>query len=88
MAPWSQVMSRPWRREKARLMGPKGMPPALVERIHGIVATALTRPAVLARMAQIGADPLGEGPAPFAARLREDGARWGEVVRSAGITLQ
>jgi len=70
------------------LMGPKGMPPALVERIHALVAAALTRPAVLARMAQIGADPLGEGPVPFAARLREDVERWGAVVRSAGITLQ
>jgi tripartite-type tricarboxylate transporter receptor subunit TctC len=70
------------------LMGPRGMDPALVARIHGIVATALTRPAVLARMQQIGADPLGEGPAAFAARLAADVARWGEVVRSAGITLQ
>ncbi|MBU8537805.1 Bug family tripartite tricarboxylate transporter substrate binding protein [Falsiroseomonas tokyonensis] len=70
------------------LMGPKGLPPALVARIHGIVAAALQRPAVQARMAQIGADPLGEGPAPFAARLRADVARWGDVVRSAGIRLQ
>ena len=70
------------------LMGPKGMASDLVNRIHTLVATALTRPAVLARMRQIGADPLGEGPAPFAARLRADVERWGAVVRSAGITLQ
>ncbi|WP_439595175.1 Bug family tripartite tricarboxylate transporter substrate binding protein [Falsiroseomonas sp.] len=70
------------------LMGPKGMPPALVARLHGIVAAALQRPAVQARMAQIGADPLGEGPEPFAQRLRADVARWGDVVRSAGIRLQ
>jgi tripartite-type tricarboxylate transporter receptor subunit TctC len=70
------------------LMGPKGMPPAVVARIHGIVAAALQKPAVQARMAQIGADPLGEGPEPFAARLRADVARWGDVVRSAGIRFQ
>ena len=70
------------------LMGPKGMPPALVSRIHGIIAAALQRPAVLERMQRIGADPLGEGPEPFAARLRADVARWNEVVRVAGIRLQ
>ncbi|OYW21154.1 MAG: hypothetical protein B7Z52_01255 [Burkholderiales bacterium 12-64-5] len=69
------------------LMGPKGLPPAIATRIHGIIAAALARPAVQARMAQIGADPLGEGPEPFAARLRADVARWGDVVRSAGIRV-
>jgi tripartite-type tricarboxylate transporter receptor subunit TctC len=70
------------------LMGPKGMPPALVARIHGIIAAALQRPAVQERMLRIGADPLGEGPEAFAARLRADVARWNEVVRVAGISLQ
>jgi tripartite-type tricarboxylate transporter receptor subunit TctC len=70
------------------LMGPKGMPPALVSRIHGVIAGALQRPAVQERMQRIGADPLGEGPEAFAARLRADVARWNEVVRVAGIRLQ
>jgi len=70
------------------LMGPRGLPPALAVRIHGIVAAALQRPAVQERMLRIGADPLGEGPEPFAARLRADVARWNEVVRAAGIRLE
>ncbi|MGG5822547.1 Bug family tripartite tricarboxylate transporter substrate binding protein [Falsiroseomonas sp. HW251] len=70
------------------LMGPRGMPPALVARIHGIIAAALQRPAVQDRMQRIGADPLGEGPEAFAARLRADVARWNEVVRVAGIRLE
>jgi tripartite-type tricarboxylate transporter receptor subunit TctC len=70
------------------LMGPKGLPAPIAARIHGIVAAALQRPAVKERMARIGADPLGEGPEPFAARLRADVARWNEVVRVAGIRFQ
>lgn len=70
------------------LMGPKGLPAPIAARIHGIVAAALQRPAVRERMARIGADPLGEGPEPFAARLRADVARWNEVVRVAGIRFQ
>jgi tripartite-type tricarboxylate transporter receptor subunit TctC len=69
------------------LMGPRGLPPAISARIHGIIAAALARPAVRERMARIGADPLGEGPEPFAARLRADVARWNAVVRTAGIRL-
>jgi tripartite-type tricarboxylate transporter receptor subunit TctC len=70
------------------LMGPRGLPPALAARIHGLIAEALRRPAVQERMARIGADPLGEGPAEFATRLRADVTRWNEVVRVAGIRLE
>jgi len=70
------------------LIGPKNLPAALADRLYGIVAGGLRRPATLARLAILGADPLGEGPAPFATRLRADARLWGDVVRSAGITLQ
>ncbi len=70
------------------LMGPKGLSPELATRIHGVIAAALRRPAVQEKMARIGADPLGEGPEPFTARLRADVARWNEVVRVANIRLQ
>jgi tripartite-type tricarboxylate transporter receptor subunit TctC len=69
------------------LMGPAGLPQPVVARIHGSIAEALTRPAVQARLRALGADPLGEGPEPFATRLRTDVERWGEVVRSANIRL-
>ncbi|WP_158287785.1 Bug family tripartite tricarboxylate transporter substrate binding protein [Falsiroseomonas bella] len=70
------------------LMGPKGMPAPIVARISGVIAEALKRPDVRARMDRIGADPLGEGPDAFAARLKADVARWNEVVRVAGIRFQ
>jgi tripartite-type tricarboxylate transporter receptor subunit TctC len=70
------------------LMGPKGLPEPIVARIAGVIGDALKRPDVRARMDRIGADPLGEGPEPFAARLRADVARWNEVVRVAGIRFQ
>ncbi|WP_137177803.1 tripartite tricarboxylate transporter substrate binding protein [Roseomonas sp. AR75] len=70
------------------LMGPKGMPAPVVARISGVIAEALKQPEVRARMDRIGADPLGEGPDAFAARLKADVARWNEVVRVAGIRFQ
>jgi tripartite-type tricarboxylate transporter receptor subunit TctC len=70
------------------LIGPAGLPAPLVARLHGVVAEGLQRPAVRARFATLGADPLGEGPEPFARRLRADVALWGDVVRAAGVSLQ
>jgi len=70
------------------LIGPKGLPPALAARLHGVVAEGLRRPATLARLATLGADPLGEGPEAFGARIRADARLWGEVVRAAGVRLE
>jgi tripartite-type tricarboxylate transporter receptor subunit TctC len=70
------------------LLGPAGLPAALVERLHRIVAAGLERPAVRARMATLGAEPLGEGPEAFGRRLRADVALWGEVVRMAGVVAE
>jgi len=70
------------------LIGPAGLPAPLVARLHRIVAEGLQRPAVRARFATLGAEPLGEGPEPFARRLRADVAQWGEVVRAAGVRLE
>ncbi len=70
------------------LVGPAGLPAAVVARVHGVLAAALERPAVRARVAALGADPLGEGPEPFARRIRRDVALWGEVVRGAGVRLE
>lgn len=70
------------------LIGPKGLPPGLAARLHGIVAEGLKRPAALARLATLGADPLGEGPEAFGARIRADARLWGEVVRAAGVRLE
>ena len=70
------------------LIGPAGLPPTLVVRLYRVVAEALERPAVRARMATLGADPLGEGPEAFARRLRADVELWGGVVRAAGVRLE
>ncbi len=70
------------------LMGPRGLPAAIVQRIQSVIAAAMTRPAVAQRFAALGTAPSGEGPEAFGARLRADVARWSEVVRAAGIRLQ
>ena len=40
-----------------------------------------------ARLAPLGAEPVGSTPEQFAALIKEDIARWARVVKSSGISL-
>ncbi|MDP3417748.1 tripartite tricarboxylate transporter substrate binding protein [Falsiroseomonas sp.] len=70
------------------LLGPRGMDPALVAQIRGEVDKVLANPEVRARFVQQGATPVGGDGAALAAVMESDLARWSEVVRAKGITVQ
>jgi tripartite-type tricarboxylate transporter receptor subunit TctC len=64
---------------------PAATPPAIVERLNAELVKALrTREAREWFQAQ-GAVPVGDAPEQFAAFIRAEHARWGAVVREAGI---
>ena len=56
-----------------------------VARLHADILAALRQPAVRERMIAAGLDPLETGPEEFQAQLRTELAKWGRVVRAAGI---
>jgi tripartite-type tricarboxylate transporter receptor subunit TctC len=62
-------------------------PAPIIQRLAGLVAEALALPAVRERLAPLGADPAASSPAALGTLLREESARWGQVVREAGITV-
>ena len=70
------------------LFGPAGMSADLVERFHVASVKALADPATRQRLEQIGAVPVGNTPAQFAAQLRADLALWARVVKQAGIKAE
>lgn len=59
---------------------------AIVERLHAATATAIRAPDVQARLQQLGAETVMSTPAQFAAFLRAESARIGELVRRHKIT--
>jgi tripartite-type tricarboxylate transporter receptor subunit TctC len=65
-----------------------GTPPDVVRTLNGAIQTALTDPGVRQRLLDLGIEPRGGEPAAIDARLRQDIARWGEVIRAAGIQQQ
>ncbi|WP_313297272.1 tripartite tricarboxylate transporter substrate binding protein [Diaphorobacter sp.] len=68
------------------LLGPKGMPPELVQRLNAAANAALQVPNVKARMESIGVEVLSKTPEEFATTLAEDSVRYGKLIKELGIT--
>jgi tripartite-type tricarboxylate transporter receptor subunit TctC len=62
-----------------------GTPPAIVQRLNSELVKILELPDIRKSFADQGADPQGGTPADFAAFMRDEQARWGAVVKQAGI---
>jgi tripartite-type tricarboxylate transporter receptor subunit TctC len=56
-------------------------------RLHQALAEVLQEAEVRQRRSELGAQPMGTTPAEFAAFLRKEDAKWGEVVRKGAIVL-
>ena len=69
------------------LLGPKGMDPAVVERINGAVRQVLEMPEIAARLNGAGNTVRIETPQQFRETVKADRARWTQVVRQAGVTI-
>ena len=70
------------------LLAPAGTPDALVQRLASAKAAAMRNPEVLERLRQNSIFPTPGTPAEFPAYLREESAKWGELIRARGITLE
>lgn len=71
------------------LLGPKGLPPQVAERIARAVNNTLARPDVLERLAPTGNEIDGKStPESFAGLILADMETWSEVARTANIKAQ
>lgn len=69
------------------LFGPKGLDPQVVARVNAAVKAAVETPAVKERLVQLGNAARWETPEQFRETVRKDRARWAEVVKSVGATI-
>jgi tripartite-type tricarboxylate transporter receptor subunit TctC len=67
---------------------PKGTPAEIVERLNREVNAALADPAVKARMADLGSEPLPGSVADFAKLIAEETEKWAKVVKFAGLKAE
>jgi tripartite-type tricarboxylate transporter receptor subunit TctC len=71
------------------LLVPAGTPKPIVERINAEVMKALQAPDIREKFAKAGIESVKpHGPEGFATLLQNDIARWGKVIREAGIKVE
>lgn len=69
------------------LIGPAKLPGALVAKIGGAVADAITSPDIRAKLAAQLMEPVPTTPTAFRARIDADLARWAPVIKAANIRI-
>jgi tripartite-type tricarboxylate transporter receptor subunit TctC len=64
---------------------PRKTPAEIIDRLNTQINAAIAEPAMKARFAAIGGEPLGGSPADFGRLIAEETEKWGKVIRTAGI---
>jgi tripartite-type tricarboxylate transporter receptor subunit TctC len=67
------------------LVGPAGMPAAIVKQLNDLVNKALADPAIKEQMLGQGNELGGGTPEQFAAFIKQEADRWGKLVKAADI---
>lgn len=70
------------------VVAPRGTPRVVIERLHKDIVATLQEPAIAERMARAGLEPVGDTPGHFAQFLKDEAAKWGQLVKSAGIKAE
>ena len=67
------------------IIGPAGMPKAVVSGLHGAIVQAIADPEVRQRLVAQAIDPVGNTPEQFAAYVKSEIVKWAKVLRIAGV---
>ena len=71
------------------MVGPAGMPREIVTKLNQEINRVLQTPDVLARISQQGsAEIVGGSPEQYGAFIRAEVAKWGNVVKEAGLKVE
>ncbi len=70
------------------LMAPAGTPPDIINKLNAATLQALKDPKLRSRLADLGAEPLGNSPEAFAKQIAEETIWWGDLVKSTGTKIE
>jgi tripartite-type tricarboxylate transporter receptor subunit TctC len=66
---------------------PAGTPKAIVSKIQADLVKVVALPDVRARMASLGMEVAGSTPEELGALVKSDIAKWGKVIKEAGVRI-
>jgi tripartite-type tricarboxylate transporter receptor subunit TctC len=64
---------------------PAGTPKPIIDKLHDEIVKALSDKEVRERLAAIGAEVVTDTPDEFAAFIRVEQNKWGDIIKSTGI---
>lgn len=64
---------------------PAKTPRPIVERLHAETVRAINAPDIREKLQGLGADPVGNTPEQYTAFMQNEIAKWGKVIKAAGI---
>jgi len=70
------------------IMAPAGTPAPVITRVHSDVSAILSTPEIQKRFESLGGEAVIMSSAQFAQFIRVEAAKWGKVVKQAGIKAQ
>lgn len=70
------------------VVGPPGLPAPIVAKLHKEIVAALRDPAVIKRMGELGAEPVGSTPQELTAHVKSEIAKWMKVSDETGMRAQ
>ncbi len=70
------------------ILAPAGTPPAIIARLHADTVKAIGAPEMRKRLLELGAEGVTNSPAELALYVRSEVAKWGKVIRAAGIKME
>jgi len=69
------------------LVGPAGMPPAIVEKLNATVVRIVREPAMSKFLSDQGAEPWTTTPSEYGAYLKSEVAKWAKAVKDSGARI-
>jgi tripartite-type tricarboxylate transporter receptor subunit TctC len=70
------------------IVGPAGMPRAVVEKLNAALRAAVTSDDFKARLAADGTEPLASTPEEYAADIDREETKWSAIVRKSGAKVE
>jgi tripartite-type tricarboxylate transporter receptor subunit TctC len=70
------------------LYGPKGLPVEQTAKLNAAVNQVLADKDMQERLAKLGANPAGGSPGQFVATVKQDTAKWGQLIKDRKITAE
>jgi tripartite-type tricarboxylate transporter receptor subunit TctC len=64
---------------------PAKTPRPIIERLHAETVRAINAPDIREKLQGLGADPVGNTPEQYTAFMQNEIAKWGKVIKAAGI---